>query len=142
MIRIRGVRWVAGFAAIAGCSSGAPLASTGGSVSVAITSATADSSGYTLSLQVTNSDTGSIALNPYCPGTIEVRTGSAWAPAGDDPICPAPAVTVAPGQMRAFTLPNQGVIGGQVIRYVLQWSWFNGDGTAGGHATSGATTLR
>lgn len=143
MTRVKQAALIVAVAAIVGCSSGTPLASSSGSVSVAITSATADSSGYTLTLRVTNSDTGSIALNPDCPGTIEVRNGGVWGPAGDDPICPQPAVTVDPEQTRTLTLRNQGVIGGQVIRYLLQWTWFNGvANAAGGQVASAAVTLK
>ncbi len=142
MIRIWQAGMMAAAALVIGCSSGAPLASTGGGVSVAITSATADSVGYALTLRVTNSDTGSIMLSAYCPGTIEVRARGEWTPAGDDPICPSVATSVDPGHSRILTLRHQGVTTGQVIRFVLQWSWLNGDRYAAAHVASAAVALK
>ena len=126
---------------LAGCSADLLPSSTGGAVSTTITSVVKTDSGVTLSVNVTNSDTGAIAYSSYCPGVVQRLAGS-WAPISDTPtVCRATAKSIEPGGSVTFVAAESKAAIGYDVRFVFNWLWLNGNGPVGGTSTSQAVNV-
>src|ERR1019366_7417832 len=79
----------------------------GAGLTTAIVGMTHDSTGYSVKLQITNRDTGTITIAHHCPGAVEAFSNGGWAPVTIQGQCLNDAEVILPGVTVDAVIPGQ-----------------------------------
>lgn len=93
----------------------------GAGLATKIVSIVRDSTGYSVQIQTTSQDKGTISFNPACAWRVDAFTGSAWTVLGQSGDCQPVAIGLSPGQSMMFAMHVRAVPSGTVLRVAIGW---------------------